>query len=59
MQNFLFVFGFGSNSLVSHLSGDTDILIQKLDGEDNGRIVWSRNLYTNEPSTVTDQVVGA
>jgi hypothetical protein len=55
----LFVFGIGSNSLVSHLSGDTDILIQKLDGEDNGRIVWSRNLFTNEPSTVTDQVVGA
>ena len=53
-QNFLYVFGIGSNSIVSHISGDTDILIQKLDSEDKGRIVWSRNLYTNEPSTVTD-----
>jgi hypothetical protein len=44
---------------VSHLSGDTDILIQKFDGEDNGRIVWSRNLYTDEPYTVIDQVAGA
>jgi hypothetical protein len=56
------VFGIGSNPLVSHqISGDQDILIQKFDGEDKGRLVWSRNIYslTTGVEIVIDNFGGA